>query len=83
MSDLSASDRHAVQPEWQRLAPDTRRRVLRSLIEASEAMFEMNYREIALLALDDEDGLARVAAIELLWDGRDGRDHAPPDGARC
>lgn len=67
LSDLSASERAAVEVDWEQLATESRRRVLRSLIEASEAMFEMNYREIALLSLDDEDDLSRVAAIELLW----------------
>ena len=67
LSDLSASERSAVEVEWVQLTTEARRRVLRSLIEASEAMFEMNYREIALLGLDDEDDLSRVAAIELLW----------------
>lgn len=67
LTDLSASERQAVEQGWEQLASDCRRRVLRSLIEASEAMFEMNYREIALLGLEDDDGLVRVAAIELLW----------------
>lgn len=67
LSDLSASERQAVAVDWEQLTSESRRRVLRSLIEASEAMFEMNYREIGLLGLDDEDGSVRVAAIELLW----------------
>lgn len=67
LSDLSASERLDLEPDWARVSPESRLRVLRSLLEASEAMFEMNYREIALLGLDDADGLARAAAIELLW----------------
>lgn len=67
LSDLSASERRTLKVNWEQLASESRRRVLRSLVEASEAMFEMNYREIALLGLDDEDGAVRVIAIELLW----------------
>ena len=67
LSDLSASECEALEPDWSRLSPESRLRVLRSLLEASEAMFEMNYREIALLGLGDSDGSARAAAIELLW----------------
>ena len=67
LSDLSASERQQVELDWNRLASVSRRRVLRALIEASEAMFELNYREMALLALGDDDSLARAAAIELLW----------------
>ncbi|MYD09549.1 MAG: HEAT repeat domain-containing protein [Chloroflexi bacterium] len=67
LSDLTVTERQALEDDWARLASETRRRVLRSLLEASEAMFEMNYREIALLGLDDADRDARAAAIELLW----------------
>lgn len=67
LSDLSTSEQRAVKHEWARLGSAAKRRILRSLIEASEAMFELNYREMAMLGLDDEDGLARAAAIELLW----------------
>ena len=67
LSDLSDSERQSLDADWARLSPKSRLRVLRSLLEASEAMFEMNYREIALLCLDDEDREARVAAVELLW----------------
>lgn len=67
LSDVSASERRALEPDWARLSPESRLRVLRSLLEASEAMFEMNYREIALIGLDDAYGSARAAAIELLW----------------
>ena len=67
LSDVSASERRALEPDWARLSPESRQRVLRSLLEASEAMFEMNYREIAWLGLDDANSSARAAAIELLW----------------
>lgn len=67
LSDLSVSDRRTIATAWAGLTPESRRRVLRSLTEASEAMFELNFREIAILALDDEDSLVRVAAIEVLW----------------
>ena len=67
LSDLTVSERQTLEGDWARLPSETRRRVLRSLLEASEAMFEMNYREIALLGLDDADRDARAAAIELLW----------------
>ena len=67
LSDLSAPERQDLEAAWRQLAPLSRRRVLRALIDASEAMFEMNYREIALRALHDEDSLVRTAAIELLW----------------
>lgn len=67
LSELSDAEQRALDGGWRQLSSAVRRRVLRSLIEASEAMFEMNYREIALLSLGDDDGSVRAAAIELLW----------------
>ena len=67
LSELSASERRTLEGDWAQLSAASRRGVLRALIEASEAMFETNYREIALLALGDDDSWVRTAAIELLW----------------
>ena len=67
LSDLTAAALQEIAPAWQELSPIAKHRVLRALNEASEAMFELNFREIALLALDDESSLARSSAIELLW----------------
>ena len=41
--------------------------MLRALNEASEALFELNYRELGLQCLNDESASVREAAIELLW----------------
>ncbi len=66
-SDLLSAERQAVESQWRVSSSALKRQVLRALNEASEAMFELNYREIALLSLDDEDGLVRAAGVELLW----------------
>ena len=67
LSELSFAERQAVESAWQHASGAFKLRVLRALNEASEAMFELNYREIALLSLDDEDSLVRAAGVELLW----------------
>jgi len=67
LSDLTAEELHAIKPAWAALKPVVKHRVLRALNEASEAMFELNYREIALRGLSDESSLVRSSSIDLLW----------------
>ena len=67
LSDLTAEELHAIEPAWAALKPVVKHRVLRALNEASEAMFELNYREIALRGLGDESSLVRSSSIDLLW----------------
>jgi HEAT repeat protein len=47
---------------------EDRRSLLTELGEASEANFELNYRELGFLGLDDGDGSVREVAINLLWE---------------
>ncbi len=67
LSDVSGSDRQSLADLWTQLPPHFKAQVLRALNEASEALFELNFREIALIALADEDSSVRATAIELLW----------------
>lgn len=67
LSDLQPEDQRAIEPVWDALPVVAKHRVLRALNEASEAMFELSYREIATRCLDDASGLIRSTAIDLLW----------------
>jgi len=67
LSDLTAEELGAIEPVWMVLPAVVKHRVLRALNESSEAMFELNYREIALRCLSDESSLVRSTSIELLW----------------
>ena len=67
LSDLTFEEFRALQPVWSDLPADVRHRVLRALNEASETMFELNYREIALNCLSDECSLVRSTSVDLLW----------------
>jgi hypothetical protein len=53
---------------WERLAPAYRRTVMRELVEMSEANFEMDYRAVGILGLNDPDPGVREAAVEVLWE---------------
>lgn len=67
LSDLSSNELRAVEPVWRGLPSSFKHQVLSALNEASEAMFELNFREIATLGLRDDSGGVRAMAIELLW----------------
>lgn len=67
LSDLTLDEQRAIEPAWNALPTTAKHRVLRALNEASEAMFELSFREIALLCLDDASSLVRSTAIDLLW----------------
>ena len=67
LSELTSDELKAVLPIWSRLSAVAKHRVLSALNEASEAMFELGFREIALLSLGDKSSLVRAKAIDLLW----------------
>lgn len=67
LSELTGDELKAVIPVWSRLSAVAKHRVLSALTEASEAMFELSFREIALLSIVDESSLVRAKAIDLLW----------------
>ena len=64
---MTGDELNAVVPIWRRLSAVTKHRVLSALNEASEAMFELSFGEIAMLSLGDESSLVRAKAIDLLW----------------
>ena len=67
LSDLTSDELKAVLPIWNRLSAVVKHRLLSALNEASEAMFELGFREIAMLSLGDESSFVRAKAIDLLW----------------
>ena len=67
LSDLTAEEMRTIEPVWNPLPAIAKHRVLRALNEASEAMFELNFRELARHCLEDESSLVRAASIDLLW----------------
>jgi HEAT repeat protein len=68
LSQLEDENVRRLAPLWSELKAAFRRKVLRELVEASEANFELNYSALGYYALGDDDPSVRVAAIELLWE---------------
>jgi HEAT repeat protein len=68
LSGLGEAAVRQIEPVWNELAAEKRRRIMSELVEASESNWEMDYRSIGLLGLDDEDAGVRQSAIEVLWE---------------
>ncbi|MEO0565799.1 MAG: HEAT repeat domain-containing protein, partial [Chloroflexota bacterium] len=67
-SDLPADQQRAFKDGWCKLDKNLRGRVARQLVETSEADFEFQYHQIAIVLLQDDLPEVRKAAIELLWE---------------
>ena len=67
LSDLTSTEWGELECAWKQLSATVRLRTLRALNESSEALFELNYRELASQCLNDRSAAVREAAIELLW----------------
>src|SRR5664279_2718178 len=68
LSGLAPTDLRRLAPIWDELLPAYRRKLVRELLEASEANFELDYSVLGQFALEDSDEGVREAAIELLWE---------------
>ena len=68
LSNLPYDDALQVRPVWDRLPSSARRKILREMIDLSEANFEMDFGAIGWFGLDDADSAVREASIEVLWE---------------
>jgi hypothetical protein len=68
LSGLSASQIPRVQEVWVTLPADYRHKLLQQMVDISETNFELDYRLIGMLALEDDDPAVRTGAVELLWE---------------
>ena len=68
LANLGAQEIAQVQLVWDNLFPEYRAKLLKQLVDISETNFELNYRELGLMALTDSDADVRVNAIEVLWE---------------
>jgi len=68
LSGLTIRDMERIRPVWSALGADYRSRVMRRLVDVSEANIELDYRSMGLFGLSDADAEVREAAIEVLWE---------------
>jgi HEAT repeat protein len=68
LSDLTSDEIDLLQPVWDALSVDHRRKVIQRIVDVNESNLEMDYHQIGLFALNDDDPEVRQAAIEILWE---------------
>ena len=68
LSALPSEDLETLSQEWHDLPVERRRALLMRLTETSETNFDLDFRTIAEMALDDEDDEVRCQAIACLWE---------------
>jgi HEAT repeat protein len=68
LSDLTGEQRVKFGAAWPTLPASTRRRLLDTLVELTEANFQVNFDAVFRLCLDDPDAETRALAIKGLWE---------------
>jgi len=68
LSDMTPEQLNLFRASWATIATERRRLIIRELVEITEQSFAVNFDPIFFLALEDEDGQVRAAAIEGLWE---------------
>ncbi|MFW5696220.1 MAG: HEAT repeat domain-containing protein [Phototrophicaceae bacterium] len=68
VSGLSREQVDQLRSTWEQVVPAARRKIMRQLVEASENMFQLDYRAFAIFGLGDPDPGVREAAIDALWE---------------
>ena len=73
LSNLETEDVARVREVWPRLPVELRRWLVTRLVELAEADFEVDFRAVFRMGLEDEDAHVRAAAVEGLWEDEDVR----------
>jgi HEAT repeat protein len=71
LSDLTRSEAQLFREVWSLIDTERRRWIIQSLVDITEASFEVNFHPIFRLCLNDEDEVVRARAIEGLWEDED------------
>jgi HEAT repeat protein len=71
LSGMTHEELMRFQEVWPGIDVDRRRNLMRGLIELTELSFEVNFDPVFLVALGDDDGEVRAAAIDGLWENED------------
>jgi hypothetical protein len=68
LSNVTEADLPRVHEVWVTLPLEYRQKLLHQLVDVSETNFELDYRLLGWMTLDDDDAESRATAIELLWE---------------
>lgn len=67
-SRMSAPELEVFRESWPAIPVERRRRMVRGMVEITEASFEVDYREVFRYLLTDTDAEVRAEAVEGLWE---------------
>ncbi len=68
LSDMKPDSAAAYAAAWSTMDVHRRRELMRKLADDCRTNFEVDFRPVALIALEDADHLVRLAAIDTFWD---------------
>jgi HEAT repeat protein len=71
LSGVLSDEVQRLHETWSGLPTNYRRKLMRRLVDISEANFEFNFTEIGRIGLSDADAGVRQAAIETLWENNE------------
>lgn len=71
LSDLTRAEAQLFQKVWSLIDTKRRRWLIQSLVDITEASFEVDFSPIFRFCLNDEDEVVRSRAIEGLWEDED------------
>ncbi len=71
LSKATDAEMEAFIKRWPKIGVERRRRIIRSLVEITEASFEVDFGPIFRFCLTDEDEEVRAKAIDGLWEDED------------
>ncbi|MEL6151603.1 MAG: phycocyanin alpha phycocyanobilin lyase, partial [Chloroflexota bacterium] len=68
LSDVPTAMTNDLNSLWRSLNVLTRQQLIAHLVEAAEVNFELNFKAVGLIGLQDEDETVREKSVELLWE---------------
>ena len=67
LSDLTVYDLQQLRTLWPTLAAERKLKLVEEMISQSEKYIDLNFLEVLLISIDDEDDRVKVATIQGLW----------------
>jgi HEAT repeat protein len=71
LSDLGGEDAALLREEWPRLSLDARRAIITRARDLAEEFVDLDFTQLARVALHDPDPTTRLAGVEALWESVD------------
>lgn len=68
LSRMEPESWHLFQTQWPQIVVQRRREIMQSLVDITEANFEVNFNPVFRLALQDADAEVRTLAVNGLWE---------------